>query len=162
MKISINLFLLFYGILFSCNAQKTQHVFQWKVSTASEGAFIGITDTKKQALLNIEQLMSEKKGEYNITNFEIHFSSLPTAKNIFDDFFALTPDHTGSVFLTQKDLEAIRINKNLGKSAAIQYYNRVNHFKDQKAMLHYLENNVLAYEKFIFIVDKETSKREHL
>lgn len=160
MKTSINLFLLISGIIFSCKAQNAQHVFKWEASTICGGVFIGITNTKKQALLKIEQLMAEKTGNHDIVDFEIRFSSISASHNTYDDFLALTPDRIGFVFLTQEDLEVIRINKKWGKSISSQYYNKTNNFKNEKTMLHHLENDVLVYEKFLFTINGAKSNND--
>ena len=160
MKTFVNFFLILIGIVFSSKAQEIQHVFKWEASTISGGVFIGITNKRMEALLIIEHLMSEKNGDQDILDFDIRFSPVKTSNNndVFDEFLTLTPENNNYAYLTREDFEAIRVNKQWGKANCISYYENNNTFKNKKSMLQHLNNQVLTYEKFLFLSKNDRSR----
>lgn len=142
------------------SAQSIQHAFKWEASTISGSIYMGITKTRNEALLEIQQLMAEKKGDQGVLDFEIRFSPIqsPTGKSVFEEFVNLTNDQSTRTFLTREDLEAIRINRKWGRANCIQYYSKARNFKNKKAMLYHLDKNVLVFEKFLFLSQNGKAK----
>ncbi len=157
-----NITYLFFlcGVIFSLQAQKTQQIFKWEAQTLSGGAFIGITNTKRDALFIIEQLMYKTSSDKGIVDFEIRFASTPssTSSSIFDKFISYSNKKLLYTFLNREDIEAIRVYKNKGKDKCIAYFENATEFMDKKTMLDYLENDVLVFEKFLFFEQESKSK----
>lgn len=160
MKNLLLILTLTFCTIISAQSQSVQHAFKWEASTITGGVYMGITSTRKQALVEIQQLMAEKGGNEGVVDFEVRFSPIDSSSNkdIFDEFLGLNEDNITYAYLSKEDLEAIRVNKKWGKTNCIQYFSNTRKFKNKKTMLSYLENKVLAYEKFLFIGQNKKSK----
>ncbi len=161
MKTLLNLivFLSFISVVPQLKAQEVQHAFKWEASTITGGIYIGISTTRREALLEIQNLMEIKKGNEGVVDFEIRFSPIQTASNksIFDEFKTLNLSTNSYVFLTKEDLKAIKINRQWGRYNCEEYYSNAIKFKKKKMMTAKLDN-ILAFEKFLFLTQNDQSK----
>lgn len=152
--VTISLVLFTFSELF---AQQSVHVFKWEASALNEGSYIGITQTRKDALLQIERLMESQKGTERVADFEIRFSVIEqkTDLNIFEEFNSYLVDDKTYAFLSKEDLVALSVEKKWGRYNSLEYYKNTLKIKKAKNVEKHLVDNVLVFEKFLFNVKKK-------
>ncbi len=161
-------FLLFLATttLFSSNliSQKIAHTFKWEAATIDGGAYIGIANSRKQALQKIEKLVAEKKGIESVIDYEIRYSPIKqkSTKNVYDEFVSLTQNRSDYVFLSQADLEALKIEREWGRYNSLEFYMNSLKIKKQKTAEKKLVNDVLVFNKFLFLTKNKKSKELYL
>ncbi len=154
--LTLTLFILFAPFM---SAQKIAHSFKWEAVTIDGGAFIGIANSRKKALVQIEKLVAAKKEEKRIVDYEIRYSPIQQngAKNIYDEFFSYISTNKSYTFLSKADLEAIQIEREWGRYNSLEFYKDALNLKKSKSAEKQLVNNVLVFEKFLFLSKNKKS-----
>jgi len=154
-------FALFTPNLYS---QKIAHTFKWEAVTIDGGAYIGISNSRKKALLEIETLVANKHGTHHVVDYEIRYSPMKqvSSKNIYEEFLSTTPNRSTYVFLSKTDLEALNIERDWGRYNSLEFYQNALNIKKQKTAEKRLVNDVLVYNKFLFLTKNKKSKEIYL
>ncbi len=141
-------------------AQKIAHSFKWEAITIDGGAYIGIANSRKKALVQIEKLVELKKGHERVVDYEIRYSPIEQnpKKNIYDEFYDLIPNNKTYVHISKAGLEALQIEREWGRYNSLEYYKDALKIKKNKIAEKELVNNVLAFEKFLFLTKNKKSK----
>ncbi len=145
-------------------AQKIAHAFKWEAITIDGGAYIGIANSRKKALQEIEQLVTIKSGVERVVDYEIRYSPVvqESTKSIYDEFHTLTPDRANYVHLTKVDIEALQIEREWGRYNSLEFYKDALNIKKDKIAKKQLVNNVLVFDKFLFLTKNKKAKNIYL
>lgn len=145
-------------------AQEIAHAFKWEAITIDGGAYIGIANSRKKALQEIEHLVAIKQGIERVVDYEIRYSPIEqaTSKSIYDEFHSFTPNRSNYVHLTRVDIEALQIEREWGRYNSLEFYKDALHIKKDKAAEKLLVNNVLVFDKFLFLTKNKKSKAIYL
>ncbi len=153
--------LLFTSVLFICFssfAQKRVTITKWEANTKSGGYFIGIAQSRMNALKDIERLTMQTEGtEKEIIDFDVRLSSVSTEEtsiNIFEQFASTNKEGELYTYLSLNDMTSLKIAAERGISSGQHFYQKVNSIKNEKKSNTKFNTEVYAFQKYLFIKER--------